>query len=150
MQPLGALRCRILACIGAENPKLATFFDPPSDRTLDESLRQHLLKLHKMFADDPLSRIFVAAGLLSFGDLACADEILECLPRAPIVTDHGAGWCPLVPYQTLAALLPIPEQHRNVRLWVEGSADAAAVAQWLIENRDQLHWDATIERFTLK
>jgi hypothetical protein len=80
---------------------------------------------------------------------APADEILRYLPRAQIVTDHGAGWCPLVPYQTLATVLPIPEQHRNVRLWIEGSSAAAEVAQWLIENRNRLHWDVTAERFML-
>jgi len=150
MQPLGTLRMRLLACLQADNPKLATFFDPPADCPVFECLREHWARLYKKFSDDPYSRIFVAAGLLTFGDLRYVDDILNNLPRNPVVIDHGAGWCALVPYETVAAVLPIPKEHRNVRGWIQGSADASAVAQWLNENRSRLLWDSSSERFGLE
>jgi len=149
MHPLGTLRCRILVCMGADNPRSAAFFDPPADQSISKCLYQHLLRLHQTFADDPYSRIFVAAGLLSFGNLAVANEILHYLPRSPIVMDQAAGWCPLVPYEALATLLPVPEQYRNVKRWIEGSAESAAVERWLVEQGERLRWDPAAERFVL-
>jgi hypothetical protein len=148
-QSLGTLRLRLLACLQADDPRVDTFFDPPADRPVLDCLREHWARLYEKFADDPYSQIFVAAGLLTFGDLRCADDILNYLPRTPVVIDHGAGWCALVPYETVAAVLPIPKEHRNVRAWVQGSADASAVAQWLNENRSRLLWDSSREQFGL-
>jgi hypothetical protein len=150
MQPLGTLRLRLLACLQADNPRLATFFDPPADRPIFECLHEHLGKLYEKFSDDPYSRIFVAAGMLTFGDLPRADDILNYLPRSPVVIDHGAGWCALVACETVAAVLPIPPEHRNVRAWIQGSAEASAVTQWLNENRSRLLWNPSTERFKLK
>lgn len=149
MRPLGALRCRILACLGADNPRLPAFFDPPEDRPVNECLHRHLLKLHETFAADPDSLRIVAAGLLSFGDLARADEVLSQFPREPVVTDHGAGWCPLVAYSTLARLLPLPEEHRDPRHWIHGSANATALLQWFQAHRNRLRWDSSAEQFVL-
>lgn len=150
MRPLGDLRCRILACLGADNRKLPAFFDPPPDRPIEESLHRHLLKLHEAFAADPDSRRIVAAGLLSFGELARAGEILSQFPREPVVLDHGAGWCPLVAYSTVARLLPLPEEHRDPKRWIQGSADAGALWQWLQSHYDRLRWDSTTERFVFE
>lgn len=150
MQPVGTLRLRLLACLQADNPTLATFFDPPADRPILECLHEHWGKLYEKFSDDPYSRIFVAAGLLTFGDLRCVDDILNYLPSSPVVLDHGAGWCALVPYETVAAVLPIPQEQRNVRAWVQGSATASALGQWLNENRSRLQWDSSTERFELE
>jgi hypothetical protein len=149
MQPLGALRCRILACLGADNPKLPTFFDPTPDQPLHECLHQHLLKLYDKCAADPESRRIVAAGLLSFGELARADEILSQLPREPMVIDHGAGWCSLIAYSVVATLLPIPEEHGDPRRWIQGSSNAAAVVQWLDTHRSRLRCDSNVEGFVL-
>jgi hypothetical protein len=150
MQPLGARRCRILACLGADNPKLPAFFDPPRDRPVHEYLHRHLLDLHEKWGDDPDSRRIVAAGLLSFGELTRADEILSRFPPKAIVLDHGAGWCPMVAYTTVAALLPLPEQYRDASRWIEGSADATAVVAWFHTHRDRLRWDSKAEHFVLE
>jgi hypothetical protein len=149
MKSLGVLRCRILACLGADDPKLPAFFDPPCDRPLYKSVYRHLLDLYENWGDDPESRRIVAAGLLSFGDLTRVDEILGQFPHKAIVLDHGAGWCPLVAYSTVAALLPLPDQYRDASRWIEGSADAAGVVAWFRMNQDRLRWDSKAEVFVL-
>jgi hypothetical protein len=149
MRPLGNLRCRILACLGADNPKLPAFFDPPQNGPMLESLHRHLLKLQQEFAADPDSRRIVAAGLLSLGELARADEILSRFPLHPVAMDHGAGWCPLVAYSAVSELLPLPEELRDARGWVEGSATASGLMQWFHSNYNRLCWDSGSGRFVL-
>ena len=149
MQSLGTLRCRILSCLGADNPKLAAFFDPPEDRPLADSLQHHLLNLHQAFTYDPESQRIVAAGLLTFGELERAEEILSVFPREPIRMDHGAGWCPLVAYSTVAALLPLPRDNQRAVRWVDGSPEALAVSRWFRAHKDQLRWDESLGKFIL-
>jgi len=147
MRPLGNLRCRILACLGADDPKLPAFFDPPPDMPAGEALHRHLLELHDAFGADPDSLRIVAAGLLSFGELDRAGEILSRFPREPITLDHGAGWCGLIAYSAVAELLPLPAELGDVRRWTQESDAAGDVVQWLASNHNRLAWDAAGERF---
>ena len=147
MRALGNLRCRILSCLGADNPKLPAFFDPPPDEPVADALHRHLLELHGAFADDPESRRIVAAGLLSFGELARAGEILSRFPPEPVVTDHGAGWCPLIAYSAVAELLPLPEELRDARRWTQESACARQLVEWFASNHTRLAWDSGSEHF---
>jgi hypothetical protein len=150
MRPLGNLRCRILLCLGADNPSRPAFFDPPIAQPIHDGLHRHLLQLHELFSTDSNARRLVATGLLTFGELQRANEILGRFPPTPIITDHGAGWCALIAYRTVAALLPVPSEVRDAAQWFEGSRAAAAVRQWFTEHREQLHWDETGEHFVYR
>src|SRR5262245_57819154 len=101
LRPLGELRCRVLACLMADNPRLPTHVDPPAGAPLADALQAHLTKLFADSGDDAAVRRIVAAGLLTFGRLDMAGVILRELPAAPVVTDHGAGWCALLPYRVV-------------------------------------------------
>ncbi|HUA61712.1 MAG TPA: hypothetical protein VML19_23355 [Verrucomicrobiae bacterium] len=150
LQQLGNLRCRILACLGADNPRLPAFFDPPEDQPVSDCLHRHLLKLHEAFAGDADSQRIVAAGLLSFGELSRVHEILHLFPAEPTVMDHGAGWCPLIAYSAVSELLPLPKELQDVRRWLQGSTEATHLLQWLQLNYERLSWDGEKKRFTLK
>jgi hypothetical protein len=147
LRPLGELRCRVLACLMADNPRLPTHFDPPADAPLAEALLEHLSKLLDAFADDTPTRRLLAAGLLTYGRLDMAEVILSELPAAPVVTDHGAGWCALLPSGVVSELLPLPEALHDPRRWVEGSTAAADLRTWFEQHRGRLQWDAAAERF---
>ncbi|HTS27322.1 MAG TPA: hypothetical protein VMH81_15705 [Bryobacteraceae bacterium] len=146
MRPLGGMRCRVLSCLGADNPKLASFFDPPPGSALEEELRSYLERLHEA-EEDPTVRRIAAAGLLTLGELRYADEIIRGLPQTPIRLDHGAGWCPLLPYSLAAELLPLPEALTNAKTWIAGTAIEADLMRWFEAHRERLVWDPAAERF---
>jgi len=146
MRPLGATRCRVLSCLGADNPKLATFFNPTPERSIEEALQTYLATLHDTVKDPYVTRI-AAAGLLTFGELSYTEEILLQLPQAPIQLDHGAGWCPLLPYSIVAELLPLPGEFADSRKWTAGSSLETALLQWFRSHREHLVWDPLLSRF---
>lgn len=150
MRPLGNLRCRILLCLGADNPLLSAYFDPLTEQPIHAGLHRHLLRLYVVFGNDLVSRRIVAAGLLTFGELQRVSEILGCFPTTAVATDQGAGWCAMIAYRTVAALLPWPSDLKDAGQWVEGSEVAVAVRRWFAEHRDELHWDARGEHFVCR
>jgi hypothetical protein len=149
MRALGQLRCRVLACMFADNPRTLTHFDPPRSADLGEALRTHLQKWFSATEVSDDARLIIAAGLLTFGSLEAAGFILERLPTEQVTLDHGAGWCSLLPYEAAAALLPIPQAIRNSRKWVEGTPEAQELRRWFAANRSLLAWDPAREVFRI-
>lgn len=147
MHPLGDLRCRILACMFADNPKVPAYFNPATDVPLKVALQQHLHRLLSEFGSDTESRLIFAAGLLTFGRLTMADVILQQLPDERIVLDHGAGWCRVLPYRVVATLLPVPEELSDPAQWIEGTPQAHALRSWFAGHKGHWRWDDTTERF---
>jgi hypothetical protein len=124
------------------------YFNPPAAARLPEALRDHLESLLARFAADADSRLIFAAGLMTFGRLDMAEAVIQELPARPVVLDHGAGWCRMLPYRVAAVLLPLPERLRDPSEWVEGSPQAEALRSWFSRSRDRLQWDPVAERFT--
>jgi hypothetical protein len=147
LRPLGELRCRVLACMSAHNPRVPAYFDPPATRPLHDALRNHLQQLYSRYESDSVARLFPAAGLLTFGQLEMAEVVLQSLPAEAVRLDHGAGWCRLLPYRVVADLLPLPEELRDPVQWVEGTPQAEALRSWFARQRDRLRWDPDAERF---
>jgi hypothetical protein len=87
--------------------------------------------------------------LLTYGRKDVLDVVVEQLPQRRVVLDHGAGYCWLLPFQTAAALLPLPEPLCESRDWIRGGPTAIDLQHWLTEHADHLVWDGVAERFCL-
>ncbi len=104
--------------------------DPAEDP--DQALRRHLESLTS--ESDSFTRFVVAAGLLSYGQIDLAEDLLDCLPE-------GRGNVRQLSH-ALVALLPAPAH-------LDPLQQPEAFRSWLRENRDRLHWDATLGKFLL-
>jgi hypothetical protein len=145
LQPLGVQRLRTLDCLGG-NTKLAPgYFAPAEGVDIFAAFREHVGALSRQWANvsDPASVALLAAARLLTGEIAAADAIIDHLPAAPIKLDHGAGVCRIVPYQALAAVLPLPRALADTRLWLAGSREQTALRAWLDAHREALRWHET-------
>lgn len=152
LEPLGELRCRVLACMNADTGW--NYFNPPESADLNDELLRFLEGkweqwLHEARGPQFNATAVVAAGLLTFGRLEMADYIVANLPPERIKLDHGCGWCNAVAPRIAASLLPLPDRLRAYMEWYEGSALADEVRSWLAANRSRLRWDATRQKCDL-
>jgi hypothetical protein len=153
---LGVWRCRVINCLGFDNPQLGHYFNPPPEADLAAAFRAHLQQLWAEYwpgasDNEPISigMAIIAAGLLTYGELPRVDYILNHVPPERIVLDHGCGWCALLAYRITAQLLPLPEEFTEYSSWTQGSPEVAQVKQWLQEHRSRLVWYPEHNRFIL-
>lgn len=99
--------------------------------------------------NDPLSVGLIATLALLSGSIDAAERILDTLPNEPIKTDHGAGYCLVLPFESLCAVLPLPDNLRDIRNWTRGSAIEQDLRAWLADHRSQLMWDDKTETYRL-
>jgi hypothetical protein len=140
--PLGRDRNRVFACLGGDMPVAAPSFVPPDDMSIFDAFRMFIAERSRLSTTDssPLGISLVAAGRLLIGELAAANVILDHLPDEPIVLDHGAGKCRLVPVEVMKNALPLPAELRDTSRWLQGSTEQAALRAWLADRRDKLRW----------
>ena len=143
LAPLGVQRLRISSCLGGDMPRLPQYFDPRPGEDVFAAFRAFVERMVQttQSASDALTRSLVGAGRLLTGDLAGAREVIEHLPVAPPVLDHGAGYCLVAPVQALKAALPLPRELHDSSRWLAGTSEQAALRAWLEEHRDALAWD---------
>jgi len=143
--PLGYLRMLSLACTSSDSPRSDHYFAPPEGADVFAACRNHAMLLWERFHDqpDPWHAAICSVPRLLSGDLAIADMIPDHLPERPYVTDHGAGFCLVLPVRATAAVLPMPETLKDQAqwTWLAGSLRQADVRAWLNEHRHQLQWD---------
>src|SRR4051812_11883777 len=89
VRSLGELRCRVLACMSADNPRVPAYFDPATPGRLQDALLGHLETIYSASATEPVTRLITAAGLLTLGRLEAAEAILSHLPPERLTLDHG-------------------------------------------------------------
>jgi len=134
-----------LECTFSDNPAYGRHFAPSEGADVFVAYRNHAIRLWEQFHDasDPLTVVICSLPRLLSGDIDIADLILDHLPEQPYVTDHGAGYCLVLPVRATAAVLPMPEalKDRAPQTWLAGSQRQADVHAWLNEHRHQLQWD---------
>ncbi|MCL2716773.1 MAG: hypothetical protein FWD68_19985 [Alphaproteobacteria bacterium] len=145
IRPLGYFRMLSLQCTMSDIPASGRYFAPPEGADVFIAYRTHAILLWEQFRDasDPISVAICSLPRLLSGDLEIADVILDRLPDEPYVTDHGAGYCMVLPVRATAAVLPMPEalKERAPQTWLAGSQRQADVRAWLNEHRHRLQWD---------
>jgi hypothetical protein len=142
LEPLGYQRLRVLRSLGGDMSHLPQYFDPPPNADLLAAFRDFVHEMARRceFEPDPVTRSLVGAGMLLTGDLSGASAIIEHLPAQPVKLDHGAGYALVVPVQVLRTALPWPEALQDRSRWLAGSAEQAALLDWLEQHRNQLRW----------
>jgi hypothetical protein len=142
LKPLGYQRLRVLRSLGGDMSHLPQYFDPPPDADLLAAFRDFVHEMARRCESesDPVTRSLVGAGMLLTGDLSGASAIIEHLPAQPVKLDHGAGYALVVPVQVLRTALPWPEALQDRSRWLAGSAEQAALRDWLEQHRNQLRW----------
>lgn len=151
--PLGELRCRVLACLFANEPSSPCHFDPSMDADLRQECRRHFerlledsrLTLTREQRDTEIA--LVTAGLLTYGQIDRANDLLDNL-TPHFETDHGCGWCVLLPMVIFCTVLPLSEDICECS-FAGGNMDIVAARRWLDANRPYLVWDDTGEKFVL-
>jgi hypothetical protein len=149
---LGYQRLRLLSCL--RGWRGSSRFEPGPDEDVMIAFREWAVRIVREYAGtagpspDITLALLGAARLLS-GDLCGADVILENLPEQPYQLDHGAGYCLTQPLHALATALPLPLHLQDVRRWLAGSTEQAALRAWLAQHRDELAWDEAGAVYTL-
>jgi len=133
---LGPPRCYLLMCLGGDWPRLAPAFDPPPGADVLAAFREFV---PSRLADAP-SALAGAARLLT-GDLSGADAIIDNLPEERRVLIGGPGRCASMPFNALAAGLPLPISLARLETWLASSPQQAALRRWLEQHRAGLRWD---------
>jgi hypothetical protein len=105
-------------------------YQPVTAEDPDEGLRRHLESLTSQ--SDPFTRFVVAAGLLSYGRIDLAEDLLDCLPEGRGSVRELA--------RALVGLLPAPPH-------LDPLHEPEAFRVWLRQNRDRVHWDPTLGKF---
>jgi hypothetical protein len=142
---LGEVRCRILMCIGGENPGTPAYFNPPVGSSVSAAFHEHLLRLWR--DADLLSAPLLAAGLVTYGRREAAEYLITHLPKERIRLDQGAGWCAAYPFQVLAMTLPVPEELSDPSRWTLGDPEGEKLMEWFAGNGERLQWDPDRSRF---
>jgi hypothetical protein len=141
LTPLGRERLRLFSCLGGD---LRLLPDPSQEGdifTVFRALAEDAVRKTQA-ATDALTRSLVGAGRLLTGDLSGGVEIIEHLPVAPPVLDHGAGYCLVAPVQALAAALPtLPRELADTSRWLAGSREQVELREWLARHHTILEWD---------
>jgi hypothetical protein len=142
LQPLGFQRLRLIDCLGGNSRWGLGQFDPAPDTDIFEEFRDYVVRLSRCHASDKNSQIIslLAAGRFLAGDLGAAGIILDLLPAEAFKTDHGAGYCAVLPLHALSGGLPLPPDLKDTNRWLAGSPTQAALKAWLAANRDNLRW----------
>jgi len=106
------------------------------------AFRDHVFRLSNEWSEemDPYLISLLAAARLLSGEIAAAETILAHLPSAPIVRDHGAGFCRMAALYAMSAALPIPDEWCDTRGWVRGSDMEHNLQAWLRKHADRLQW----------
>lgn len=151
LQPLGFQRNLVLGCLGGYSPSTPGYFLPAPTADIFDAFRTHVETLSTLYAgdSDPMLVSLLAAARLLTGALAAAEIILDRLPIAAPTTKFGPAYCPLLPVRTLGAVLPLPTDLKAL-VWIDGSAEQAAVRAWLRSNHGKLRWveDQAVYRHT--
>lgn len=139
---LGYTRRRMISCLGGDMPSLPQYLKLRTDEDAFQAFRGFVERMIQRCQtdEDQLTRALIGAARLLIGDLAGADEVLDHLPVTRVKLDHGAGYCLVVPTQTLQTVLPLPPALRDAQL-VAGSREQAALHSWLEQHRSNLVWD---------
>ncbi len=141
---LGYHRLRLLSCVTPVGPG-AKPFSPNPGEDIFAAYRVYAQQIAEAWQAeddlDPVSRSLIAALQLLAGKIDAAGDILNALPAAPVTLDHGAGYCLKVPFEALAAVLPLPQELADSEIWVCGSDIERSLCDWLATHRDRLAWD---------
>jgi len=142
LAPLGIQRLRLLDCLGGNTPRAPGYFAPPADADIFAAFRDYAAQMSQQWGSrsDPLTVSLLAAARLLAGDVGAAEPIIERFPARPVVLDHGAGICTVMPLYALHSALPLPPELAQTRLWLAGSSEQAALRAWLAEHRAKLRW----------
>ena len=152
LEVLGYQRLRLLSCLAGSHSWSP--FEPGPDEDVMMAFREWTAGIVREYAGtagpspDVILALLGAARLLS-GELSGADTILENLPEQPYQLDHGAGYCLVQPLHALSTALPLPPHLKDVRRWLAGSAEQAALRVWLAQHRGALAWDEPRGVYTL-
>jgi hypothetical protein len=150
--PLGMRRNLLLDCLGGHTPQAPGYIGFGSGESIFEAFRSCIDVIGRFpaIASDPVIELLLAACRLLTGDLAAADDIVDNLPAAAPALRYGQRYCPLMPFRTLSAALPLPPELADPDRWIAGSPEQAALRAWLAENRDRLGWMETEGEYKLK
>ena len=151
LQPLGLRRNLLLDCLGANTPQAPGWFDIPPGIDIFAAYSAHITELsrHESWQDDRDTKLLLAAARFLTGEFAGATLIAANLPEYGWAQRFGQRYCPLMPYRTLSAALPLPDGLRPPESWLAGTPQQAALQQWLGEHRDMLRWQETEAIYTL-
>lgn len=143
LESLGYQRLRVLSSLGGDMSHLPQYFDPPPGADLFVAFRDFVHEMARRCESesDPVTRSLVGAGMLLTGDLSGASAIIEHLPAQPVKLDHGAGYALVVPVQALRTALPWPDALQDRSRWLSGSAEQAALRDWLARHAGELIWN---------
>ncbi len=141
-EPLGLRRNLLLDCLGGHTPQAPGYFEPDAGLSIFAAFGRHVAELGRQpaFASDAMTALLLAACRLLTGELAAAELIVENLPVAAHQGRFGQRYCPLMPFRTLSAALPLPPDLADPDRWLAGSAEQAALRAWLTEHHDRLRW----------
>lgn len=140
--PLGLRRNLLLDCLGGHTPQAPGYMEPAEDEDIFAAFARHIEELARndAFASDGMTALLLAAGRLLTGDVSAADLILDHLPSVETEMRFGQRYCPLMPFRTLSAALPLPADLKDVDRWVTGLAEQNELRAWLVGHREQLAW----------
>lgn len=132
----------MLDCLGGTSSWAPGYFQAPSGVDVFASFRSYVDGLSHALAHetDRTTLSLLAAARLLTGDWSAARVIADNLPTEIIKRDHGAGICLVVPFQALAAALPLPPPLQDLRRWLAGSPEGLALQDWLAKHGEHLQW----------
>jgi hypothetical protein len=142
LRPLGLQRLRILDCLGGNSSFAPGYFAPSPETNVFEAFTAHVSRLSQQWATETDSSVILllAAARLLTGDPSAADVIVDRFPAKMFDLDHGSGICLLAPFHAMSAALPLPADLKDTTRWLAGSPEQAALRQWIVRNREALHW----------
>ncbi len=151
LQTLGLRRSLLLDCLGANTPQAPGYLEVPPGADVLAVYQDYVAELSRTAAyqADPTTMLLVAAARLLTGEISWATTVLERLPTAPPAQRFGQRYCPLMPYRTLLAVLPLPKELTNLDRWIAGSPEQAALLAWLARHGGQLQWRPAEARYVL-
>lgn len=140
--PLGYQRLRLIGCFFGDDPRSPNYFEPTPEVDIFEAFRHYVECRSQAWAaaPDPLPVSLFAAARFLTGDLNAAEVILDHLPVKAYKTDHGAGYCLVMPQNVLRTSLPLPADLKDINHWLANSAEQATLRKWLAENHNRLSW----------
>lgn len=149
--PLGMRRNLLLDCLGGHTPQAPGFLDPPPGVDILAAFRDHVEELSRqaVFQADPVTALLLAACRLLTGELAAADFILGHLPAEALELRFGQRYCPLMPFRTLTAVLPLPPEFADTDRWLGRLSKQEALKSWLSNNRAALRWSEPESTYVL-
>ena len=150
-EPLGLRRNLLLDCLGGHTPQAPGYLEPDPRIPILVAFQNHVEELARQpaFASDPVTALLLTACRLLTGELSAAYHILENLPAEPNRGHFGQRYCPMMPFRTLSAALPLPNDLADPDRWQAGSAKQVALREWLTEQYDRLRWLAAEGEYRL-